>query len=337
MPEEGSIQKPTLPDDAGNPCKSSSTPKPLAKTAESQALKKEVEKEIPQIQSASDMNKEPSIVAEPGKPNPQTLVDVANKSSDGMDVHHHPHLHHPKRWTDYLFEFLMVFLAVILGFLFENLREHYTEHQRAKEYAQSLYNDLKKDAGQITDRLAFKKWRSQKLDSLMTVTNPTVINKYPAQAYYYSCILVIPNLAFRPSDITVQQLRNSGTLRYFSLSLINRITEYYNNCNAYSEIENGFEQLLPPYSLTAKIFDADLLASLFATRFEPDLRNAFRQPGKEQDFKLLPSYPEALNEYRLYVGKQKRGNDGMISLLQQLVEKPRKELIVELQNEFTVH
>src|SRR5690348_9976793 len=110
-----------------------------------------------------------------------------------MEVHNHPHLHHTKKWIDYIFEFFMVFFAVVLGLLFENLREHYVEHQRAKEYAQSLYNDLRNDAEIIDSLITFKKWRSRKLDSLMIVTTPSVIETSVPQAYYYSCYLVIPN------------------------------------------------------------------------------------------------------------------------------------------------
>lgn len=265
-------------------------------------------------------------------------VSASNANDPKVSEVHQPiHVHHEKRWMDYFFEFLMVFLAVILGFLFENLREHSVEQRRAKEYAQSLYNDLKKDVEAVKELLDLKNWRSKKLDSLMTVTSASEIETHVPEAYYLSCVLVIPDRAFRPSDITVQQLRNSGSLRYFSLPLINRITQYYNNCNAYAEIENEFRQLSPPYSLSAKIFDADMLASLFSKAAPADLKKVIQRPDSTLQFKLLPSYKETLNEYRLYVGKQKRGNDGMVKLLlPQMVEKPQRELMEELQKEYPV-
>jgi hypothetical protein len=120
-----------------------------------------------------------------------------------------------------------------------------------------------------------KKWRGNKLDSLMKVTSPLVIQANAADAYYYNCFLVIPNFPFRPADNTIQQLRNSGSLRYFSISLIKRITQYYSNCSFYAGIENEFNQLTPPYSLTAKMFDADLLASLFSVTPQEDSANRF--------------------------------------------------------------
>lgn len=276
-----------------------------------------------------------SVPPEPKSSNPTVS---AVKMPEGTEVHHHTHVHYEKRWMDHLFEFFMVFLAVVLGFLFENMREHYVEHQRAKEYAQSLYNDLNKDIATIRFQLDYKMWRSKKMDSLMMVTRREVIEANAREAYYFSCVFVLPDPGFRPSDITVQQLRSSGSLRYFSLPLINRITQYYSSCDMYIEIENEFRQLSPPYSLSAKIFDADLLASLFSRTPLPDLKNMIRRPDTTVRFKLLPTYKEALNEYRLYVGKQQRGNDGMVKLLlPSMVEKPRKELMAELQKEYAVH
>lgn len=336
MAEEERIQNQTPADEVNKEVETPSTLTQGVQENQIEAANIDSPKESIVIQASSEDSHGISIPAESEKPTQSAPVGSILKETESMEVHR-PHPHHAKRWTDYFFEFFMLFLAVILGFLFENLREHYVEHQRAKQYAQSLYNDLKKDAEQINNLTNFKKWRGKQLDSLMIVTSPAVIQASAPEAYYYSCVLVIPNPPFRPSDITVQQLRNSGTLRYFSIPLINRITKYYSNCNAYTEIENEFGQLNPPYSLSSKIFDADLLASLFSSKFEPDLKIAVRWPDTNKEFKLLGSYELTLNEYRLYVGKQKRGNDGMINLLHQLVERPREELIEELQKEYAVH
>src|SRR5258708_38807916 len=77
---------------------------------------------------------------------PQTTTNPVSQTEPVMEVQKHPH--HPtrkKKWGEYVLEFLMIFLAVFLGFIAENIRENYVEHQRAKEYGQSLFNDLKKD------------------------------------------------------------------------------------------------------------------------------------------------------------------------------------------------
>jgi len=300
------------------------------------------EKSIQNQGAPNDVGKEPiaNSTPVPVKTDNQDQSDQVEQSTnlkEAMEVHHHPHLHHKKKWTDYLFEFFMIFLAVILGFLFENLREHYVEHQRAKEYAQSLYNDLKKDAEQINSFLDLRVWRGKKLDSLIMVMKLTERQKGVTDFYYYSCFLLLPDLSFRPSDNTILQLRNSGTLRYFSIRLYNLITEYYNNCNFFTERENEFKQTIPPFSLTSKIFDAGLLSSLYSSTFQPDIKYAIHLPDRSKEFKLLSFDKQALNEYQLYVDKQKRYNDALSFLLHMLVEKVHNQLIQELQKEYPLH
>src|SRR4051794_36842467 len=61
-----------------------------------------------------------------------------SQTPEDMEVHHHPHVHHEKKWSGYLFEFIMLFLAVSAGFFVENQREHYVENNRAEQYASFL-------------------------------------------------------------------------------------------------------------------------------------------------------------------------------------------------------
>src|SRR5690348_171776 len=72
-----------------------------------------------------------------------------------MEAHHHPHVHHTKKWKEYLFEFLMLFLAVSAGFFVENIRDNYQEKVRAKEYAYMLMKDVIKDTLQLHDLIGF--------------------------------------------------------------------------------------------------------------------------------------------------------------------------------------
>jgi hypothetical protein len=51
-----------------------------------------------------------------------------------MEVHHHGHVHHQKKWKEYVFQFFMLFLAVFCGFLAEYQLEHIIEHSKEKEY-----------------------------------------------------------------------------------------------------------------------------------------------------------------------------------------------------------
>ena len=74
--------------------------------------------------------------AKPHLPETPPETEIIHTEKTDMEIHHHPHAHHKKKWTDYLFEFLMLFMAVSLGFFVENQREHYIENHRSEQYAE---------------------------------------------------------------------------------------------------------------------------------------------------------------------------------------------------------
>jgi hypothetical protein len=142
-----------------------------------------------------------------------------------MEVHHHSH-HGKKKWTEYFWEFFMLFLAVTLGFFVENQREHYIEHQRAKKYAKQMYNDLKKDTGYYNFLIADIGQYVTSFDTVNAlfdisppVSNQRLIAALLPKRSTYPVVLV---------STTFNQMRSSGSLRYFSNdSLSNKISEYY--------------------------------------------------------------------------------------------------------------
>ena len=142
-----------------------------------------------------------------------------------MEVHAHTHTPR-KKWTHYFWEFLMLFLAVTLGFFVENQREHFIEQARAKQFATSLYEDLRADTAEIhscyefidrfkteTDilRAEFIKPRKLQNDSLLQVLGASSIFVF--------------NL-FDPQIGTYEQVKNSGSLRYFDQALTKKMTRY---------------------------------------------------------------------------------------------------------------
>jgi len=83
-------------------------------------------------------------------PQNDEINDKEHSQSKVMEVHKHPHhVTHKKKWLEYILEFLMIFLAVFLGFIAENIREVSIEQKRAGEYAQLLYDELKKDTANL--------------------------------------------------------------------------------------------------------------------------------------------------------------------------------------------
>ena len=140
-----------------------------------------------------------------------------------MEVHAHSHLASGethtarKKWTHYFWEFLMLFLAVFAGFLAEYQLEHKIEKDRAGELAKSFYEELKNDSVLISTSIKNRLRRDEALvylknfyqdSSLSNVSKTFAVNFF----YTYETF----NLSiFEPNDAILQQLRNSGSLRYF--------------------------------------------------------------------------------------------------------------------------
>lgn len=143
-----------------------------------------------------------------------------------MEAHHHPHTER-KKLKHYLFEFFMLFLAVFCGFLAENYREHHVEHRRVKQYARSLIHDLEQDTAVIN--LAIRQISKTKstIDSLAAYLKDRKIQDIRNVDLF---MMTQVSSLYRPyawSRATIEQIKNSGNLRYFSNdSIVNRISAY---------------------------------------------------------------------------------------------------------------
>ena len=142
-----------------------------------------------------------------------------------MEVHAHTHTAR-KKWTHYFWKFLMLFLAVFCGFLAENQREHMVEHQRAKKYAAALYKDLVKDTSVLNQRIEALEETNANLDSIIELlTNKNHTSSF--DRIYALSGYAFGSLFFPATTSTINQLKNSGSVRYFSG------TELIDNFNAY--------------------------------------------------------------------------------------------------------
>ena len=154
-----------------------------------------------------------------------------------MEVHAHSHIAR-KKWTHYFWEFLMLFLAVTLGFFVENQREHYIENQRAKQYASFLHSDLIKDTASLSQRIAYMSLGISEIDTLILILkspNPEIfIEKiYTLSTYIYS------NPLFTANNSTIEQLKNSGSLRYFrSKALVRNFSDFDNEVQNMKRVDD---------------------------------------------------------------------------------------------------
>ena len=143
-----------------------------------------------------------------------------------MEVHAHTHTPR-KKWTHYLWEFIMLFLAVFCGFLAENLREHKIEHEREKVLAQSMYEDLKKDKTSLTAGIELSNKKMSDAESLLIMLH-TPRSSWNDTIIYKSITLMFSTFPFAATDGTYQQMKASGSLRYFNQSLVNLMNAYDN-------------------------------------------------------------------------------------------------------------
>ena len=155
-----------------------------------------------------------------------------------MEVHTHTHTAR-KKWTHYFWEFLMLFLAVFAGFFAENQREHYIEHQRAKAYAKSLLADLQADTAEINTAILQESITDLMIDSLVVFIGAQNIYEKSASLYYY----MRKAGGFYGVDwrrATMNQLINSGNLRYFTnYELVNLISSYNSSVDIIKTQEDG--------------------------------------------------------------------------------------------------
>src|SRR5580765_6163611 len=129
-----------------------------------------------------------------------------------MEPHHHPHVHHSKKWKDYLFEFLMLFLAVTAGFFVENRREHYVENKRAEQYSKHLLADLRLDSSLFENRNRDLQNKQKVHDSLLYLLTGKVnaTNKEILETLF--AVTIVYDLPV--TTTTYNQMKTSGSLRY---------------------------------------------------------------------------------------------------------------------------
>ncbi|MBL7723935.1 MAG: hypothetical protein JNK27_07285 [Chitinophagaceae bacterium] len=142
-----------------------------------------------------------------------------------MEVHAHTHTAR-KKWTHYFWEFLMLFLAVFCGFLAENIREHKIEQHRAKEFAKSLVQDLQNDTSAINTQIKRSGIYIALTDSLLKLSKAKLENRNAAEFSFYTRFMywTAPLLWNRA---TFEQVKNSGSLRYFrNFQLLEKLMKY---------------------------------------------------------------------------------------------------------------
>jgi len=156
----------------------------------------------------------------------KTEIENPTPKIENMEVHHHPDVE-KKGFKEYILEGLMIFLAVTMGFFAESLREHINEHQRAKEFAASMYIDLKEDTTDLRKYIKRLNFAVANVDTLMQLLSANEPQHIPSgKLYWYGLFGGGPN-TFAPHDATLLEMKSSGSLRYFSKTSVNRMVAKY--------------------------------------------------------------------------------------------------------------
>ena len=167
------------------------------------------------------------------------------QTQENMDVHHHGHVHEKKKWKEYLFQFLMLFLAVFCGFLAEYQLEHKIEKDRAKELAASFYNELISDSVALATVNNFRERKYTALKYLQGYFQDSSIincsNTFTIQLLY-GYYTFSPSF-FEPGDAILEQLKNSGSLRYFKSRNLQKLTGDLSVAIANLRKRNAFEEV----------------------------------------------------------------------------------------------
>jgi hypothetical protein len=192
-----------------------------------------------------------------------------------MEVHQHTHTPR-KKWHHYFWEFLMLFLAVFCGFLAEYKLEHTIEHNREKQYITTLIEDLKSDTAQLRQVIAYKMRREKMVDSLIMYLSSPDHEKHGSDIYYYARNLTRPQYFF-PNDRTIQQLKNSGSLRLIRNLAVSDSIMYYDQQVRYlltlnedeRSIRDNFREVIETV-FDGKVFYSQIDSINFSNYKKPD-------------------------------------------------------------------
>jgi hypothetical protein len=247
-----------------------------------------------------------------------------------MEVHGHSHTppgnHRDKRqkWKHYFWEFFMLFLAVFCGYLAERKFEHDIQRLQEKKYMKTLAADLKKDILEI-DRLdIFRLHREKQLDTLIGLLGQKKIALYVKDIYRLSDT-TDGYESFIRNDRTIQQLKNTGSMRLINEDVAAEIMRYDNYIAAEIDWNNQTE--------------AGRIDNYKEQRFQLfDTESIIQTSNKNTSFplKLLPADPLTINIIR-----------GSLFQVKRISETNRKsgeaakaiagELLAAIEKEYHIH
>jgi hypothetical protein len=249
-----------------------------------------------------------------------------------VEVHHHPDIHHNrKKFREYFIEFIMIFLAVTLGFFAEGLRENISERARAKEYALMLLKDVINDTIELHSAMARYQSYIGSIDTLKQLRKSEKDNVTDIDFFYYSRpVFSAGRMPF--NDATLQQVKNSGNLRFFhSLKLKEKISDYDNITRSFSlrqEFELNWVPILNGFYNSLFVYDTKVIV-------EDKLSNGYPLDSlKREHYKFLIRDTVQINKFLNFCDYRKRQWQSRITGNIIPILEVARQLIAVLKNEY---
>ena len=188
---------------------------------------------------------------------------VPVSSQENMEVHHHPDLHHDKKYfREYFLEFIMIFLAVTLGYFAENLREGFKDHKQVVQSMKSLRQDLREDITMYDSTIKINLNYCRMIDTLILLLYS---GKETGRVYFLARKLTIGTGIFTPNSKTFEQLKSTGGLRLIeNQNNLDSINNYYQTLK-YFDYWSGLQRqrINDVISGNEKLFDGRVFFSIY--------------------------------------------------------------------------
>ena len=206
----------------------------------------------------------------------------------------------------------MLFLAVFCGFLAEYKLEHTIEHQREKEYANALYDELYADSIVFDNKIKGRLGKEKDCDYLIRYIRDSSLTNLPRDFYpaYTVVMYLITSYTFEPKDGVLNQLKGSGSLRYFKSASLQKlfgdISVYINNVRDRNDQEyQFFANPIKQFDLKHYDFNwMNELRKMDENGYNMDLINKYRKADTNINASILnlPSFDrgETINMIAFY-------------------------------------
>jgi hypothetical protein len=225
----------------------------------------------------------------------------------------------------------MLFLAVFCGFLAEYKLEHTIENQRERKYARTLFEDLMVDTSTLRKTINTNIYVTARIDTFRFLVQNLEINSIPSGTWYYFARFGTRYFHIPFQDATLNQLKNSGGLRYFRKhNIVNAIAHYDQSCRDL-QILLKFQD--PIYNEIIKSRNVILNANYLDEIMDFDNSATNIDSFKKREIPLLSDKKTDFIQYSNYCQLRSYNNKYLLRS-QQAVLKTAELLIADLKKEY---